>query len=266
MGFLTNKINENSIYSTNPYLGLSQKGNANIDGVDVVVHPDEVCRLYVENWVDPAKDVIPHGFIPDSAVRDLIQNPNNSVISEANPYIKFMIDTVQSSFNETYLPIKNLSHGFSTYVFGQEPSTINFGGILVRTNLDNWSELLLSLYHYFLRASKLAELSLILGKDYQIVIRYQGKIFKGSLVSFGKVTTASNETAVRFNFQLLVKSITFEWTPTVSFPSKSLYNSASENGTKVNDQGEPTTINFKTNIVAQDVNSLKLNVALNKQS
>ena len=241
----------NSILSMDPHIYSDPKKEP---GGDLAVHPDDVCRLYVEGW-DSNLDRLPTGFIPSKhPMRSLLTPPGKSIVNINNPYINFFMDSVQPTFQETVQPQKNVSQGFVTYIFGNEPSVINFSGVLANTYIDKWSEIFLSLYSCFLRASKLAELSLFnKGKHYQVVIRYQNKIMKGSIISLNKATTAVNEQAVRFNFQFLLKELSLKWEPPTATINSPL------NSDNQTDNQTDTAANKKSPFNDSDNNTIKAN-------
>jgi hypothetical protein len=190
-----------SIYSPNPQM-ISSYGKAE-EGSDLIVDPKKVCRLYINDLVQPLK--IPTGFAPQEAIRLL--DPNTGVVSPAKPFINFLVQQITLSFQETVMPQKNLTSGYVSYVFGQEPPIVPISGILLHTNSDNWSEQFLVLYTYFLRATKLAELSIINNKPLTLVFSYQNKRLYGSLISLSKTTSAVNEQAVSFSMNFLLKRL-----------------------------------------------------------
>jgi hypothetical protein len=122
-----------------------------------------------------------------------------------------MIDNIQPSHQETVVPMKNFTEGFTTLVFGNEPPVFNASGVLLHSEVDNWSETFFALYLHVLRASKLAVLSKILKKDLSVIFKYHNKKLDCSIISFNKTINATAEQGVRFNMQLLVKKIIFNW-------------------------------------------------------
>lgn len=187
---------------------------------NMVIDVDSVCRLYVENW-NTYQDKLPNGFVTDQAIADILMPAPLSVVSIGNPYIRFLVQSISPTFQEAVTPMVNLMEGFTTYSFGSEPAMVQIAGVLVHTEKDNWSELFLALYTNFLKASKLAALSVLNNKRYQVVLQYQGKIMKGSILSFAKSTNANNEQAVGFNMGFLLKELSFKW---VEQPASSVYN------------------------------------------
>jgi hypothetical protein len=205
---VTKNISANSIFSTTPYV-YSKYGR---DTSGLVVNSQNVCRLYVDLWGNDKSDKLPNGFIPDNDdIKALISPASSSIITATNPYIRFLVQGIQSSFQESIMIQNNFTHGFSTYVFGQDPPQVAISGLLLHTHFDKWDEIVLSMYTHFLRASKLAEVSLYNKKDYRVVFRYQNKIMKGSLINFSSVANATIEQAVSFNMTLLLKELSFAW-------------------------------------------------------
>ena len=193
----------NSILSSDPVM-ISSYGKAT-EGNQLIIDEEHVCRMYIENLIDKPMLVMPKDTPP--IVIECVKKDGNGIINKNRPFIRFMMDSIQPQFNETIIPMKNLTDSFVTYVFGQEPPTCAFSGVLLHTTTDNWSELFLSLYQYVLRASKLAELSILNKAKYQVVISYQNKVMYGSIMNLSKSTQAQNEQGTRFSFNFLIKKM-----------------------------------------------------------
>ncbi len=250
--------NPNSLFSNTPQV-YSRYGNTK---AGMTIPTDDICSLYVENWgAYPGVDKLPNGFIVGNPqLRSLLVPSNSSVISINNPYIRFLISGVQSAYQETSMIQKNFTQGFTSYVFGQEPPLITFSGTLVHTYWDNWSELFLSLYENFLRASKLAELSILNKIKYQVVLRYQGKVMKGSLMNFSKSSNSMMESAVQFSFGFLLKHLSFKWSPSPDVTDYPLMlEPASETKTKYNENGSVKKINSTPTPVLNNTNTVSDN-------
>lgn len=247
------ELDPSSIFSINQPKIYSTYGD---DTSQLTINKNNVCRLYVENWGTSTRpDTIPNGFISNKELQVLL-TPKENIVSERNPYVRFMIQAIQPAFQEMAVPMKNLTQGFTTYVFGQQPATVNFSGVLLHTEFDNWSELFLSLYHSFLRASKLAELSILNKTTYQVVIKYQNKTMKGSILSLNKSSNASLEQGVQFNFSFLLKELIFNWDPSSNsrqiLAQKEIQNIQDQINTGTNPRLNPS-------IPSDDINERALN-------
>jgi hypothetical protein len=165
--------------------------------------------------------------------------------------------------------MKNLGQGFVTYTFGQEPPVVNFSGILLNTAIEQWSELFMALYHYFLRAPKLAELSTLHDIEYSIVIEYQRKVMEGSMINLTKNTNAANEQGVSFSFQLLLKKMYFKWEPPrtfkVNFPASTIEDprfAAASDQTDRNAGGSPVA-QYDVQKALESANTIRNNLLTN---
>jgi len=223
---------------------------------DLIVNKERILRMYVENWKPKNSNKTIPTSSSDAHSSSFIKAINSEQLaSPINPYIQFFVQSVTTNFSETISPMKNITSGFTTYSFGQEPPVFSFSGVLANTYFDNWAQTFLSLYHHFLRAPKLAELNLLHNTKplnrYQIVIKYQEKTLKGSLISMMEMENANIEQAVQFQFQFLCKELIFDWGQTAE--ATTLYKESVGGSRKV------TTRNPGASVTATDVDGTNNN-------
>jgi hypothetical protein len=127
---------------------------------------------------------------------DGLTNPN-----EGNGYIDFLLQTVQHGFQEKHQVVETLADDHVAYFFGQAAPMFTYGGTLINTKQDDQAMNMLRLYRDMGRGGKLAQLNTLLS------IRYDGLIVSGAMMNLSWTLSADSETAVPFNFTLLVKQV-----------------------------------------------------------
>ena len=116
-------------------------------------------------------------------------------------YFDFLMSRVSESFQEKVQVSEVLSDGHIAYFFGQKAPMWQVSGRLLNTQQDQWYDAFHILYQDVLRGTQLARHRI------PLKIAYDNRVVVGSLVSMNTTLSADSETAVPFNFQILVSRV-----------------------------------------------------------
>ena len=195
-----------SIISESPWLDSGYTNNTK----DYVIDIEKICSLFIcdSNGL-PVSSVtsINSADIKILTGNELLSNkifPSGST-NPVFPYFNFFVQAINIAHQETVMPVKNLTEGFTTYLFGEEPPIYQISGTLVNTTFDNWSDMFIVLYKEILRASKLALLSIIKQMPLQICLQFQSTSLIGDIISLNVGKRAELEQGDSFTFNFLVK-------------------------------------------------------------
>jgi hypothetical protein len=147
--------------------------------------------------------------MPDAESKELVKvllgsGKNTAQVNRTdNPpgYIDFFLQHVQQSFAEKVQVVDVLEDNYVAFFFGQQPPTFTFTGTVLNTYQDDWAMRLLRIYRDLARGTQLARRGLL------FYIRYDSVIASGAMLNLTLDLDASNETAIPFSFQLLVKKL-----------------------------------------------------------
>jgi hypothetical protein len=120
-----------------------------------------------------------------------------------NGYIDFILSSAQESSDERVQPVELLGDDYVAYFFGSRIPTYAFSGTLFTTLQDDWWDAFSILYKEIMRGTKLAQ--------YQALVHlsYDSRVISGAMLNFSTSLQADTQMAVSFNFQLLVKQVSF---------------------------------------------------------
>jgi hypothetical protein len=121
--------------------------------------------------------------------------------SGGNGYIDFLLQSVQHGYTEKNQVVELLADEHVAYFFGQAAPMFTYAGTLLNTKQDDQAMNMLRLYQEMGRGTKLAQRNTLLS------IRYDGVIVSGVMMNLSLSLNAEMETAVPFNFSLLVKQV-----------------------------------------------------------
>lgn len=181
------------VYSRSP--GSTPKYNTGND-VDSVTSQ---ARLFVDVADNAAYSAL-RAKVPERARRLFdVLSPQSGARSTG--YFDFLLESVNSSRQEKMQVTEVLSDAFVAYFFGERAPLWSFSGNLLNTQQDEWYDAWHILYADILRGSKLAQ--------YGIPARifYNGREVTGYITATSESFSARQETAVSFQFQMLVKRV-----------------------------------------------------------
>ena len=181
------------------------------------INTKDIFKLYVH--CDKGKNIkVPTAFCPDSNITTMFKNMCTPYLvrDKSTPRIQFLMQNINDNFQESVTPVKNFSEGFVTYAFGSEPAMFSYQGLLMNTGFDNWAHEFECLYYYFLRATRLAELSVINNAPIYAFVTYQHKLVFGSITSLVNQHTADVDNRTSFSFNFLAKKVIFDTTIALS--------------------------------------------------
>lgn len=116
-----------------------------------------------------------------------------------NGYIDFLLQNAVENFNEIFQVDEVLGNTYVPWLYGQRAPIFTYSGMLINTRQDEWRSAMHYLYSDVLRGTKLGERGMLAR------LQYDSFLVEGALVSHTQSMSAHDETAINFNFQILVK-------------------------------------------------------------
>jgi len=118
---------------------------------------------------------------------------------EGNGYIDFILQSAVENFNELIQVDELLGDTYVPWFYGQSAPTFAYSGMLLNTRQDQWRTAMHYLYNDVFRGSQLGKRGML------VRLQYDSVLVEGAMTSFVQSMNANDETAVHFNFQVLVK-------------------------------------------------------------
>lgn len=127
-------------------------------------------------------------------------------------YVDFLLTGVSQPLSEMVQVSSSLSDNYAAFFFGQAPPTWSYNGMLINSKQDDQASNFQRLYLEILRGTQLAR------RQKLVSIRYDSVVVTGAMMNLVTNLEASNELAVPFSFNLLVKrihysNVTHNWNP-----------------------------------------------------
>jgi hypothetical protein len=127
-------------------------------------------------------------------------------------YVDFLLTGVSQPLSEMVQVSSSLSDNYAAFFFGQAPPTWSYNGMLINSKQDDQASNFQRLYLEILRGTQLAR------RQKLVSIRYDSVVVTGAMMNLVTNLDASNELAVPFSFNLLVKrihysNVTHNWNP-----------------------------------------------------
>lgn len=215
--------------------GMTAKYSKNTDGYRTDFYRNTLARLFVR--VNTSEMNLFLGTVTDDHTRErlvprLVGNPaprqenrisggaaNGDATAHAeetvstNGYLDFFIRTANMPLQEKMDLKETLADNYVAYFFGQAPPVWGFSGWLFNSVQDDQATNFLRIYLEILRGTQLAR------RQKVVSLKIDSYIITGTIVSANFTLESQSETAVPFQFQLLVKRVaivtyTSGWVPT----------------------------------------------------
>ena len=122
-------------------------------------------------------------------------------------YVDFLLSQIAESHQEKVQVVEALTDDHVAYFFGARPVTVQFSGVLLNTEQDNWFSAFSVLYEYVVRGTVTATCSV------PITLRYDDRHIIGSIQGVSYNYSAANEQGPTFSGQILAKEIRIVRTP-----------------------------------------------------
>jgi hypothetical protein len=215
--------------------GMTAKYSDNTRGYRTDFYRNTLSRLYVR--VDPSEMNLFLASVSDDHTKEqliprLVGNPTprqpdrttggsgsddthtraNQTVA-TNGYLDFFIQQASMPLQEKVDIKETLSDNYVAYFFGQSPPMWTFSGWLLNSVQDDQATNFLRLYLEVLRGTQLAR------RQKVVSLKIDSYIITGAIVTTNFTLQSTSETAVPFQFQLLVKRVaivtyTLGWVPT----------------------------------------------------
>ncbi len=173
---------------------------------------DSMARIYVR--VDAPELTLFLNSIHSEQVRRVAQRALAGDLSPSAPtgYVDFLLTGVSQPLSEMVQVSSSLSDNYAAFFFGQAPPTWSYNGMLINSKQDDQASNFQRLYLEILRGTQLAR------RQKLVSIRYDSVVVTGAMMNLVTNLEASNELAVPFSFNLLVKrihysNVTHNWNP-----------------------------------------------------
>lgn len=166
---------------------------------------EDVARLYIELSDKGLKEAILRSISEyDQGVKLLAQTLVGSPDEVLYGYIDFIVERIDTSFDEKVQLHEVLTDNYVAYFFGQKPPVFRVSGHLLDTRQDDWSAAFYRLYNSVLRGTRMADLKQV------VHMRWNNRFTTGVMLNLQESFDSNMQMATTFQFSLLVKSYTPE--------------------------------------------------------
>ena len=182
---------------------------------------DTMARMFLEVNPDVRATFIDslEGRYTKNIASVLSTDVNSVLFNEgvAPGYFDFILQRVDHMYSEKVQIVETLSDNYVAFFFGASAPVFTYSGYLMNTFEDDWTMNMYRLFTELGRGTQLAKRGLTIG------LKYDSIMVRGAMMDLRWALESTNETAVSFSFQLLVKKVKI-WLGSVGTPSVTLGN------------------------------------------